>query len=743
MSIGMLPPKYVSRSIVLICSFFTICLAIGFASLNAEGQESRKIATIVRTAIPPTLDGQLNKPEWDNALVIDDFHQYEPIDHGDPSEKSVFYLLYDDENLYIGARLFDKNASDISARQLIQGQSVEADDRIEFVIDPFNNMRTGYKFQVNPNGVRYDGVFEGPQRVNADWDGIWYAESAVDDEGWTSEIVIPFKTLNFNPENPEWGFTIGRGIPRKTEKIAWSSFDREINPGAAGVLSGFSGVQQGKGLDIVPTISMAASRDYVAVLNDHAIKPALDVFYNFTPSLTGVLTLNTDFSATEVDDRQVNLTRFSLFFPEKRDFFLQDSDIFDFGPVQRNFGGMGRSGIPFFSRRIGLSDAGNPVDLNIGGKVTGRAGPLNIGLLAVEQAGYQGKDEFVAETDLFVGRISANIFEESTIGAIFTEGDPRSNLNNSMAGLDFRYRNTKLASGRTVQGAAWYQESNSYGVTADQSSWGMEFELPSSEGLFARFEHQVIEANFNPALGFVNRSGFERQRVWTGYRYRPVGHPWMRTIMTFAAFEHYHNEQDGSLETQNLFYRPIRIESNSGDTYSTMVRDQTEVLLEPFEISEGIMVPVGKYEYKSYELEFEGAQQRTLAPTFLLGTGDFFNGTRSVIEGALDWRPSSRWFLGVGYQYNDVSMPVGDFSTRVIQARTNLAFDARWSWMNVIQYDNVSNTAGINSRLRWNPEAGEDLYIVWNHESDALAAFRNLESRATEFSIKYSRTFRF
>ena len=735
--------KYIFQIFLFLSVFFTLCLAIGLFSHDAISQESRKSATIVRTSTPPTLDGRLHEPVWGNALVIDDLHQYDPIDHGEPSEHSEFYLLYDDENLYIGARLFDNNPSGIAARQLIQGQSVEADDRVELIIDPFNNMRSGYKFQVNPNGVRYDGVFEGPIRVNPDWDGIWYAESVVDDQGWTSEIVIPFKTLNFNPESSEWGFTIGRGIPRKTEKIAWTSFDRAINPGVTGILRGFSGIHQGKGLDIVPTISMATNRDYVTVLDDNAIDPALDVFYNFTPSLTGVLTLNTDFSSTEVDDRQVNLTRFSLFFPEKRDFFLQDSDIFDFGPVQRNFGGMGRSGIPFFSRRIGLSDAGNPVDLNIGGKITGRAGPLNIGLLAVEQAGYQGKDEFVAETDLFVGRISANIFEESTVGAIFTEGDPRSNLNNSMAGVDFRYRNTKLLSGRSVQAAAWYQESDSYGVTADQSSWGMEFELPSSEGLFSRFEYEVIEKNFNPALGFVNRSGFERKRVWAGYRHRPVGHPWIRTIMTFAAFEQYHHDKNGSLESQNLFYRPLRIENNSGDTYSTMFRDQTEVLLEPFEISEGVFLPTGSYEYKSYELEFEGAPERTLSPTFLLGTGDFFNGDRSVIEGALDWRPSSRWFLGVGYQYNDISLPVGDFSTRVIQARANLAFNARWSWMNIIQYDNVSDTAGINSRLRWHPEAGEDLYIVWNHESAALAAFRRLESRAAEFSIKYSRTFRF
>ena len=675
-------------------------------------------------------------------MVIEDLHQYDPVDHGVPSEKSTFYLLYDDENLYVGARLLDSDSGEISARQLIQGQSVEVDDRIELIIDPFNNMRGGYKFELNPNGVRRDGVFEGPTRVNPDWDGIWDAAAAIDEQGWTGEIAIPFKTLNFDAQNPDWGFTVGRSIPRKQERIAWTSFDRNINPGSAGIVTGFSGLQQGKGLDIIPSISVASSRDYATDSDDTQTDPSLDVFYNFTPSLTGVLTFNTDFSATEVDDRQVNLSRFSLFFPEKRDFFLQDSDIFGFGPIQRNFG-MGRSGIPFFSRRIGLSDAGNPVDLDVGGKLTGRAGPFNIGVLGVQQAGYQGEDEYVAESDLFVGRLSANVLEESTVGMIVTEGDPRSNLDNSVAGVDFRYRNTRLPMGRTVQAAAWYQESDTQGIETDQSAYGMEFELPASEGFFTRFEYEVIKENFNPALGFVNRSNFERHRVWGGYRWRPMGHPWMRMIQTFGSLEQYDVYDTGALETRNFFFRPIRIENHRGDRYSTLYRNQREVLFEPFEISDGVVIPPGDYQYHSYELEYEGAPERAFAPTFVIGDGEFFNGTRLLFEGALDWRPSSRWFLGVGYEYNDIELPGGDFTTRLIQLRANLAFNVRWSWMNLIQYDNVSDTAGINSRLRWNPRAGEDLYIVLNHESDSLAAFRGLEPRAAQFSVKYSRTFRF
>ena len=266
----------------------TTCLALVSASTGAQssGTEARKVAEIHRTTTPPTLDGRLDDPVWAEAMVIEDLHQYDPVDHGVPSEKSTFYLLYDDENLYVGARLLDSDSGEISARQLIQGQSVEVDDRIELIIDPFNNMRGGYKFELNPNGVRRDGVFEGPTRVNPDWDGIWDAAAAIDEQGWTGEIAIPFKTLNFDAQNPDWGFTVGRSIPRKQERIAWTSFDRNINPGSAGIVTGFSGLQQGKGLDIIPSISVASSRDYATDSDDTQTDPSLDVFYNITPSRT-------------------------------------------------------------------------------------------------------------------------------------------------------------------------------------------------------------------------------------------------------------------------------------------------------------------------------------------------------------------------------------------------------------------------------------------------------------------------
>ena len=275
--------------------------------------------------------GVLDDPVWTQVAPIEDFHQYEPIDQGEPSERTLVYLTYDEDNFYVAARMWDSEPDQIRARQLAQGGSARWDDGFGIYLDPFNNKRTGYMFQTNPNGVRTEGTFETPTRLNRDWEDIWYVEARINDEGWIVEMAIPFKTLNFDPDNPDWGFTLERQIARKQESISWSSYNRRVNPGSAGLLSGFVGLQQGRGLDLVPSIVTARSEDFTDGATSSEIEPALDVFYNFTPSLTGVLTLNTDFSATEADDQRVNLTRFGLFFPEKRDFFLQDVDIFSFG----------------------------------------------------------------------------------------------------------------------------------------------------------------------------------------------------------------------------------------------------------------------------------------------------------------------------------------------------------------------------------------------------------------------------
>ena len=719
-----------------------VCLGMPGAASVAQERLARKATDIVRASSPPQLDGRLDDQVWAEATVITDLHQYEPVDQGEPSESSIFYVLYDDDNLYIGARLLDSEPSLIAARQMIQGQSVSVDDRIQVVLDPFNNMRTGYMFQLNPNGVRRDGVFDRATSVNEDWDGIWHAEAVIDEEGWTAEIQIPFKTLNFDPDNPDWGFTVARSIPRKQERMAWSSYDRSVNPSSAGVLSGFSGLRQGRGLDIIPAVSLANNRNFATADQATRTDPSMDLFYNFTPSLTGVLTFNTDFSATEVDDRQVNLTRFPTFFPEKRDFFLQDVDIFSFGSASSG-GGRRGNGIPFFSRRIGLSDTGQAVDINSGAKMTGRIGRFNVGVLGVNQDGFEGRNGYVDESDLFVGRLSANIMEESSVGMIVTSGNPRSNIDNSLAGADFRYRNRRLLPGRTTEGAAWFQRTDSANLDLDQSAWGMDLGVDSSEGFSGRVEYEVMQPNFNPALGFVNRRDYERGRLWGAYRHRPQGHPWIRSVMALVSVQEYATYSTGAFESASYWMRPFRIENHRGDSYSVALSSGREVLAEPFTVAGSVVIPAGEYEDTGYQIEMDWARERVLAPSLSIGKEEYYGGERVSVQGRVEWRPGSRWYSRVSYQYNEVELAHSQFRTRLIQFRSNLALNVKWSWVNLVQYDNLSESVGINSRLRWNPRAGEDLYVVWNHDFDALAAFSDMHSRQSEFAVKYSRTFRF
>ena len=250
---------------------------------------------------------------------------------------------------------------------------------------------------------------------------------------------------------------------------------------------------------------------------------------------------------------------------------------------------------------------GQPVDLNVGTKLTGRAGRWNVGVLGVQQDSYGDVDD----SDLFIGRLSSNVFEESSVGMIVTDGDPRSNLDNSVVGADFRYRNTRLPSERRIESTAWYQQSDTEGVETGKSAWGLAVSMPTSEGPYADFQHEVIEENFNPALGFVNRSGCERMPVSGGYRFRPEGRPWLRSNQIWLMASQYDNDVTGELESRALFLRPFHVENHRGDRYSMALRDQTDVLVEPFEISDGIIIPPGEYDIDYTSIDIDMALRRT------------------------------------------------------------------------------------------------------------------------------------
>ena len=751
----------VARTISACTASASVLGAVALAQPDAE--QAAKAFGIPRETAEIVVDGVLDEPVWDRAARVDDLHQVEPIEFGEPSQQTEIRLFYDDDTLYVAARLADTAADRITANVLRQGEDLNAEDRFALIIDPYLDRRSGYRFEVNPNGVRWDALYQNTSNLESNWEGIWQAAASRDAGGWIAELAIPFKTLSFNPNNSSWGINFERAIPRGGEIIGWVSRNRQLNPGVAGTVSGFASLQQGRGLDIVPSVTTIRTQTFgTSGGQDSELEPSLDVFYKITPSLNGALTINTDFSATEVDDRQVNLSRFSLFFPEKRDFFLQDADIFEFGRIGGQSGGRGTGGPnanrnfaapnsaaqnarPFFSRRIGLSATGQPVDLDYGGKLSGRIGRWNVGALAIRQ------DEFqtIEARDIFVGRVAANVLEESAIGVIVTDGDPRSNLDSTLVGTDFRYRNSRLPGGRLLESHAWYQETDNEGVTGENRAYGVGISLPTAIGWRASYQQKVIEENFFPAVGFIDRVGVRDQQALFGYQHRTQGSDaWLRGIYEGVDYYRLTRLDTGTLDTEVINLR-LSFDSNTNDRAFINYFFNHEILLDDFVIYRApdtprqVAVAAGDYRFENIRLGvFSGSQRRiSLGGSYTFG--DFYNGTTDQYNAQFNWRPSERFRFGVSYRVNEVDLPQDSFTVRLATVRAEVVFSSTLSWVNLIQYDNVSENIGFNSRLHWIPQAGREGFIVFNH--NLVDADRNdsFHSANADMSVKFSYTFRF
>ncbi len=722
----------------------TSCAMLFGAAAMAQSASpaASKSIEIRRTATPPTIDGSLLPAEWQDAALIEDLHQVSPVEYASPSERTQVYVMYDSDALYIGARLFDSQPQAATANILRQGEDLDGDDRIAVVIDPFNDGRSGYSFTVNMHGVRRQALYENASEENFDWKGIWHVRTSRDAEGWVAEMVIPFKTLSFNPNSDTWGFNVQRNVTRRTESIGWSSRNQEINPSTAGRITGLQGMNQGIGLDLVPSLTLRHDKVFDPARSAQSVEPSLDVFYKITPALTAALTVNTDFSATEVDDRQVNLSRFGLFFPEKRAFFLQDADIFEFGRLGSGggaqfSGGTLQNGRPFFSRRIGLAGDGTPVDLRVGAKLTGRIGEWSVGLLDVQQAAYDGVDS----RNLFVGRAAVNVLEESTVGAILTHGDPRSNLSNTLVGADFRYRNSRLPGSRILESEIWYQQSDTEGVSGDDAAWGLRLQSPNSIGLRGGVGVKEIQRNFYPALGFVNNTGIRDHTAYVGYTRRSDSRL-LRTLYSGAELQHI-RFIDGGLQTESLKLRALEIETDAGDALEFTYWRTREGIDEDFEIFPGVTVPVGQYEYAEYEIAIGAADHRPISGEVGIRWGDFLDGRHRAYEGEIVLRPSPHFALAAEYEYNDIDLPQGGFITRVMSLRLDLVFSSTLSWSNLLQYDNESELVGFNSRLQWIPEAGRETYLVVNHALQDFDRDGRLRSANADIVLKVGYTLRF
>jgi hypothetical protein len=735
-----------------------------FAQETPLRDPGQKTVQIARTAARPVIDGALDDAAWAHAARVDNFHQVNPVEYAEPSERTEIYLLYDDDALYIGARIYTP-PGEVTANIMRQGGSITQDDSLFVTLDPFNTQRGGYFFGLNAHGVLFDGLYRNVSEYYSDWDSIWFAAAQRFSGGWTAEYEIPFKSLSFDPNSDTWGLNFSRSLETRNEDMAWVSRNRRWDPSSAGLMTGLAGLDQGIGLDVVPSASLANRR---VLRNDNPatpgpeneldtseddFEPSLDLFYKLTPQMNASLTFNTDFSATEVDDRQVNLTRFGLFFPEKRDFFLREADIFEFGRIGASDGTGALSNAerqnarPFFSRRIGLGELGEPVDLDYGGKISGRAGRFEIGALSIRQD--ENPLAGVDDTTLSVVRAKAGIGGESTIGAVFTHGDPLNPRDNSLAGLDALYRNSRLPGGRTIEAGAWYQESETRWLPSEtrpvggESASGLGISVPSNNKFRGAFSTRRVEANFYPALGFTSRTDVRDYAGQIAYTHRPATGYWQSLFFNLDGQRI--EGLNGRLQSQQLGLTPIQMHNRTNDMLYIRSNFEKEVLDVPFEIRPGTVIPVGEYSFDDHGVEWGFSAHRRLSGRLARTDGGFYNGTRVRTFGNFTWTPSPRFRTGVGFNIQEIDLPVenGRFTTRILNTNIDVVFSSRLSWTNLIQYDNVSEIVGLNLRLNWIPEAGRELYFVINHNLQDIDEDNRFHSLASDVVAKVSYTFRF
>lgn len=722
---------------------------------QSDGDDERIVETdalrsfrAVRVDTAPVIDGVMDEAVWQQAEVVTDFHQTRPGDGAPPSEPTELYVVYTEDALYIAARMYDSEPELIAAPTIRHGQGLGADDRLVVILDPFNERRAGYRFETNLNAVRHDALYTTTTSFSADWNTIWDTATSVDGNSWVAEMEIPFKSLPFNPEIDTWGFNFGRGIRRRGEEMAWVSLDRSYNPSIAGQMTGMEGMDQGVGLDIVPSFAAVRQRQYTPANVEETLEPSLDAFYRLTPSLNAALTINTDFSATEVDNRQVNLTRFSLFFPEKRDFFLNDSDLFQFGNIsgQTNgnnaaSGAAGQNSRPYFSRKLGLSRSGAPVDIDYGGRISGRLGRWNIGTLAIRQDGYGA----VAPSDLFITRMSYNVLSDSRVGFIYTDGDPTSNQDNSVMGADFQYINNDFVGGRILRSDVWYQQSDTPGLVGDDASYGFGLQLPTSAGLRTRVGYKVVEENFNPAMGYVNRSNIRDMTADMGYTYFFDDSIFQSA---FAGIDMQRIELlDGGLQSEVFAFRLLELETNSRDSVNLAYYTNKEVVRNPFTVysepGRQVVIQPGSYDFDEQEISLQSGSQREFSGSFAVRRGDFYNGDRLNVSSEFSWSQSRYFRMSLRHDWNDINLPQGDFITRLSSVNTQVAFSSTLYWINLIQYDNLSEEIGINTRLQWIPKAGQEGFIVLNYNVQDQDKDNTFHAAYSDLSVKFRYTFRF
>jgi hypothetical protein len=742
----------VSCSIRLVPGHAFLGLLVLSCGLAAAAPESPQGAATAAFATPTVqaeplgaeerivLDGSLDEAVWARAVPATQFLQMEPVEGERATEATEVRVAFDRDRLYIGVMLYDSDPGGIIAHQRQRDAGLGSDDRFMWILDTFLDGRSGYFFEINPAGLMGDGLLRqsSGSNVNKSWNGIWDARVVRGSLGWTAEIAIPFRTLNFDPKLAAWGINFQRTVRRKNEESLWSGYRRTeglTSPIHAGRLTGLAGLSQGLGLEARPYVAASAGSGSPP----RALGPTdlgVDLAYSLTPSLRAALTVNTDFAETDTDARQVNLTRFPISFPEQRQFFLEGSGVYQFSPA---------SGVnPFFSRRIGLS-AGRPVPILYGARLGGQSGPYELGLLQVRT----GRDAGLPGEEFTVARVRRNLFAQSTLGLIYTRrgtetlGEVAPAPARHTTGADLDLFTSTFLGNKNLQLEAFYvlhTDPVRPGATrlGARAARGFRLNYPNDTWRMHVSLREFGEA-WDPAVGFAPRRGFRRLQPTVTWAPRPTWQA-VRQLRFSTEFQHL-TDLHGRLETQTLDLTPLSLEFESGDGFGTRWSSAFERLAAPFTIYESVVVPAGEYRFNGVSTWVETARRRRVWASGELRRGEFWAGRRRTFSTQLGLRPAPGVSLTTEWERQDVHLPGGAFTTNLLRLNSAWHGSPWWSISGNVQYDDVSRLLGLYSRLRWIVRPGSDVYLVYTH--DWLQQGRYWVTRLNGGTTKVNYTHRF
>ena len=681
------------------------------------------------------IDGILNEPAWELAEPATDFRQKEPTEGAPASERTEVRVLYDAKNIYFAIRAFDSDATQINARELVRDANFSNDDKVEILLDTYHDRRNAFRFVVNPLGTQQDALITDEGRdINLSWDSSWVSVGQIDEQGFTVEIAIPLTTLRFKEGIDAWGFNVARFIRRKNEEDLWTSWQRSFGlerVSQAGELAGVAEIRRPRLREIKPYASGAWVEGVPLVAQkgfDAGVRARVGLEVaklGITPSLTAEFTANPDFGQAEVDNQVVNLSRFSVFFPEKRDFFLENSGIFLFGRQGSNQ--------LFFTRRIGLTNDGAPVPIDYGAKVTGKIGQYNLGFLQVQtrkltsscggtrpacnpQFTVGSQQLLVPRQQFTVLRIKRDIVKRSSIGAMLVNRQgatsPGGSPYNRVAGIDAEFN-----LGDHYQFKASLMGSVTPGVRSSVVSARVSSEFENNLYRFIAV-YEDVGNNFNPEVGFIERTGIHQYFGQAAYKPRPKFLPFVRQ-MEFETQIEYYSDRAGKLATRQTELSWQTRFKNSAEFFLRPIEDVTDVLPEPFEIRPGIVIPAGTYHYNRPRVSLNSDRSRRVVFNLREKWGDFYSGRRYETSGGITWRPNAHLLVDLSESYNKVSLRQGNFSTSLFAGQVNHNFSRKLLTSALVQLNSAARLSLINIRLRYIYRPNSDFYVIYNRSTGA------------------------